>query len=377
MTDEHPACPYCDTLSLNTRNPEGPGNQPDSKYYCRRCGRGVDNPNWRVRKRPRTRTPEGTVARELEDHDPGDLVADGGRAGYVAECDQCGIIEDGDLEDVGDAVEDHDQFHDVEITRVATDGGQNLSAPKAGYPYDALSELVDASEGRFLEHVDEHGKGDNWTGYAPTWFAWQAMRNLAAAFPSDDDVDLDQAGDALNYLLFAVDAARTDNAVTDGSGDGADEWCDWCQMEFQHGPTWKVEAATITGYFCSRACAEQWGNAATTPERIDQPDVATDGGQRTAAGGGGATHPGVDTAVAQTLLDILDEDNRLYYSAGNSTTGTDRSFHSSEDCRRLDRAKSTTSCNARRRPRGHLCSECFPEDVTVDDIDDAIEEVHA
>lgn len=314
---------------------------------------------------------------------------------YAAECQQCGIIETGDLEDVGDAVEDHDQFHDVNITRVATDGGV----------------------------------------------------------------------------------------------DGADKWCDWCQTEFRNGPTWKVEGTRVTGYFCSRGCAERWGDNETTVERIDQPDVATDGGskytvptgdgylgtwavrnystevnavtagldrgddvtlialddtrvlltrnadtdadrlaertvntdgylsigrtvldhlnvatggdvrlydvddhdgyvlvdadadprvptdggQRSSAAGGTAAHPGVDTAVAQSVLGVLDEDNRLYYSAGNSTTGTDRTFHSGEDCQRLDRAKSTTSCGAGSRPRGHLCSKCFPEDLTVDDLDDALD----
>lgn len=42
---------------------------------------------------------------------------------FVAECEQCGILERGDFEDVGDAAEDHEQFHDVKVNRVATDGG--------------------------------------------------------------------------------------------------------------------------------------------------------------------------------------------------------------------------------------------------------------
>ncbi|WP_459191795.1 hypothetical protein [Halosimplex sp. J119] len=43
---------------------------------------------------------------------------------FIAECEQCGVLERGDFEDAGDAVEDHDQFHDVEVKRVATDGGE-------------------------------------------------------------------------------------------------------------------------------------------------------------------------------------------------------------------------------------------------------------
>lgn len=43
---------------------------------------------------------------------------------YVADCEQCGVIERGDRETVGDAAEDHDRFHDVRISRIVTDGGR-------------------------------------------------------------------------------------------------------------------------------------------------------------------------------------------------------------------------------------------------------------
>jgi hypothetical protein len=42
---------------------------------------------------------------------------------FVAECEQCGVIERGEFEAVGDAAEDHEQFHGVKISRVVTDGG--------------------------------------------------------------------------------------------------------------------------------------------------------------------------------------------------------------------------------------------------------------
>ena len=42
---------------------------------------------------------------------------------FVAECEQCGVIERGEFDAVGDAAEDHEQFHDVKISRVVTDGG--------------------------------------------------------------------------------------------------------------------------------------------------------------------------------------------------------------------------------------------------------------
>ena len=45
---------------------------------------------------------------------------------FVAECKQCGVIERGEFEGVGDAAEDHEQFHDVMIDgSVVTDGGES------------------------------------------------------------------------------------------------------------------------------------------------------------------------------------------------------------------------------------------------------------
>ena len=51
---------------------------------------------------------------------------------YVAECEQCGVLERGDLEAAGDAAEDHEQFHDVRVKRVTTDGGLDGDCPECG-----------------------------------------------------------------------------------------------------------------------------------------------------------------------------------------------------------------------------------------------------
>lgn len=51
------------------------------------------------------------------------LVTDGGTMQYVAECDVCGVLDRGDLETVGDAAENHEQFHDVEIERANLPSG--------------------------------------------------------------------------------------------------------------------------------------------------------------------------------------------------------------------------------------------------------------
>jgi len=51
---------------------------------------------------------------------------------YVAKCEQCGVLERGDLEAVGDVAEDHEQFHDVRVKRVTTDGGLDGDCPECG-----------------------------------------------------------------------------------------------------------------------------------------------------------------------------------------------------------------------------------------------------
>jgi len=51
---------------------------------------------------------------------------------YIAECDQCGVIERGEREDVSDALEDHEQWHDVRVKRAATDGGDTDASQLRG-----------------------------------------------------------------------------------------------------------------------------------------------------------------------------------------------------------------------------------------------------
>ena len=45
---------------------------------------------------------------------------------YVAECEKCGVLERGSLEEAGDAADDHERFHDVRVKRVATDGSGHV-----------------------------------------------------------------------------------------------------------------------------------------------------------------------------------------------------------------------------------------------------------
>jgi len=80
---------------------------------------------------------------------------------YVAECETCGVIKRGDLEEVGDAIEDHEQFHDVRIQRVATDGSGHV-CEGCGETFRTLTHLRlherdDCPERQTYDQIDPDG----------------------------------------------------------------------------------------------------------------------------------------------------------------------------------------------------------------------------
>ena len=78
---------------------------------------------------------------------------------FVAECEQCGVIERGEFEAVGDAAEDHEQFHDVKISRVVTDGGTQTAATE--HPTKVCIDLFSGLGGFSAAFAD----ADEWTVY--------------------------------------------------------------------------------------------------------------------------------------------------------------------------------------------------------------------
>ncbi len=77
---------------------------------------------------------------------------------FVAECNSCGVLERGDLETAGDAAEDHDQFHDVQVKRVATDGGHcvdDIGQKEASLPVPALFQTI-SLRSESIEHPIFH-----------------------------------------------------------------------------------------------------------------------------------------------------------------------------------------------------------------------------
>jgi hypothetical protein len=68
-----------------------------------------------------------------------------------AVCRDCGKEWTGDLEEVSDAVDDHEQFHDVDIQRVATDGGHppgNGGASVPPDPQELAGDILDHPPGK-------------------------------------------------------------------------------------------------------------------------------------------------------------------------------------------------------------------------------------
>ena len=67
-------------------------------------------------------------------------------------------------------------------------------------------------------------------------------------------------------------------ATGEDAFEDADPWCDYCQQEFENGPHWLVEGDRVTGYFCTRSCADAWRGVGEPLEPVGQRPT-TDGGR--------------------------------------------------------------------------------------------------
>jgi hypothetical protein len=120
---------------------------------------------------------------------------------YVAECEQCGVLERGDLEAVGDVAEDHEQFHEVRVERVTTDGGEEERATLNKDEWDP--ETAELRNGETTD-VDSH-----------------ARRNAEQLRMAETNLEDD------------------DNLVTDGGQDVRSEWTLVCGVQ-----RWQYKDAT-------------------------------------------------------------------------------------------------------------------------------------
>lgn len=92
------------------------------------------------------------------------------------------------------------------------------------FPVEILDGLVDRAIERFEANVETYGPGKNWLECNANDLLEEALRNVNQLF-LDEGSDGDDA-DALNYLLFALDAQRHDDLATDGGT--APTTCDLC-----------------------------------------------------------------------------------------------------------------------------------------------------
>jgi hypothetical protein len=84
--------------------------------------------------------------------------------------------------------------------------------------------------------------------------------------PDDADVRMVRVEDGAALALGAVIASvlllanhvRASVFAAPSDLEEAEDWCDYCNREFEHGPHWRVEGDLVTGYFCTRECAEEW-----------------------------------------------------------------------------------------------------------------------
>ena len=65
------ACPECDSTRIHGRS------ESDPDWHCNECGNDFDEPVTRTAKSNTALRPD-TIARSLDDAEPGDLITDGG-----------------------------------------------------------------------------------------------------------------------------------------------------------------------------------------------------------------------------------------------------------------------------------------------------------
>jgi predicted RNA-binding Zn-ribbon protein involved in translation (DUF1610 family) len=118
---------------------------------------------------------------------------------FAAECDACGTIATGDRETVGDAVEAHDDWHDVQVQRVATDGGVDA------VPEVPIEDLPDIPECRITATADPAGM----LRFEMTRDRADAVREQVQATIDDAPADADELLDLVIILDYPAYASLT------------------------------------------------------------------------------------------------------------------------------------------------------------------------
>ena len=231
-----------------------------------------------------------------------------------AECTVCGETWEGPLEEVSEAVDEHNRFHEVDIERVATDGGTDADACpncrvgvddedcphlRAGDDCPICTAPLEKPTAEKVQcpHCNYVVNGIN-MGHVLRDFdlTFRQSTRVLDLFGYDKPATPGSAGNKLRRLCADHDIER--EAFNDILAD------------LRH-----------VGRYAS--------------DTDDQP-VATDGG------------------VA-----------KLYYAGGNA--GTSRHLHIDEGCRHLKQTSNVNHCSPGNAPRGQLCNECA-DDLTLADL---------
>ena len=123
-------------------------------------------------------------------------------------------------DDVADRVQDQiDEIVELEATDTERNGDQ--------YPSIRLGKLLEIAEDRFNENTHRGGPGSRtWRDDALSEHLERSTENIAdvemAGIHGTRDEAWEEAGDALNYLLFALDIMETEARDDDRQGDTDD-----------------------------------------------------------------------------------------------------------------------------------------------------------
>jgi hypothetical protein len=170
---------------------------------------------------------------------------------YVAECEQCGTIERGDLETVGDAADDHETFHEVRISRVVTDGGR----PHTDTEYYVLDEDRTAViEGPFQSKrrasAEAEACGPNHIVATETALELIELTSDRTLRWENEDIDLLTDG---GYVPER--GSETDSGIPVLGSAECDWTCGGCGRPHTGWPEFVVEEYSVP--YCSRACYAQ------------------------------------------------------------------------------------------------------------------------
>ena len=170
---------------------------------------------------------------------------------YVAECEQCGTLERGDLETVGDAADDHETFNEVRISRVVTDGGRpHTDTEYYVFDEDRTAVIKGPFQSKRRASTEAEASGPNHIVATETALELIELTSDRTLRWENEDIDLLTDG---GYVPER--GSETDSGIPVLESAECDWTCGGCGRPHTGWPEFVVEEYSVP--YCSRACYAQ------------------------------------------------------------------------------------------------------------------------